>query len=231
MRRAVPLLLLLLVAAGPAADGFREDFDRGLRIGAGRWALAQQVNGRVTLAPAPQRRGKAMLASAGPKQGGTVAKADLVARVPLMPAHTTLTIAFDIRVPAGSPRNSLQLVDVECATCGEAGNPGIRLYLRDGRLRIDRSKIGIRHAWTNDTAPALAADRWHRVTWQLRLDAGARGAARVLLDGREVLAARGATLADLPTIGADRIQIGITANSNPVPARAYFDDIAVSIRR
>lgn len=229
MRRALPLLLLT-AAAAPAGDGFREDFERGVRLG-GTWSLAQQINGRVTLAPAPERRGKAMLASAGPKRGSTVAKADLVSRVALMRAGTQLTIAFDIRIPADSPRNSLQLVDVECATCGETGNPGIRLYLRGGRLRVDRAKIGIRHAWTNDTAPALMPDRWHRVTWQLRLDAGEAGATRVLLDGREVLSAQGATLADLPTIGADRIQIGITANSNPVPARAYFDDIAVNIRR
>lgn len=222
---------ILAIAAGPSSGSFTEDFERGLRIGAGPWALAQQIDGHIRLAAAPARRGRALLATTGPKRGDTVAKADLVARVARMSAGTQLWIAFDLRIPAGSPRNSLQLVDVECATCGEAGNPGIRLYLRNGRLRVDRAKIGIRHAWTNDDAPALVADRWHRIAWQLRLDSGAAGSTRVLLDGREVLTARGATLADLPRIGADRIQIGITANSNAVPARAYFDKVAVSIRR
>lgn len=226
------LLSLLALAAGPSSGGFVEDFEHDMRIGqGGRWALAQQINGRVRLVPAPARSGRALLATAGPKRGETVAKADLVARVATMPAGTQLSIAFDLRIPAASPRDSLQLVDVECAICGESGNPGIRLYLRRGRLRIDRAKIGIRHAWTRDDAPVLAPDRWHRITWQLRLDPGEAGAARVLLDGREVLAARGATLADTPRIGADRVQIGITANSNAVPAMAWFDNIAVTVRR
>lgn len=223
------LLLLLLGATSP--DTFSEDFERPVRLDAAPWALAQQVNGRVERTRAPQRRGHAMLATTGPKRGGTVAKADLVARPAMMPAGTHLTVAFDIRIPTGSPRNSLQLVDIECATCGERGNPGVRLYLRHGRLRVDRAKIGIKHAWTRDDAPALTPDRWHRISWQLRLDAGDRGTSRVLLDGREVLSSTGATLAPLPRIGADRIQIGITANSNPIPARAWFDDIVVAIRR
>ena len=227
MKRLLPLLLI----GATSPDGFSEDFERPVRLDASPWALAQQVNGRVERAPAPQRRGRAMLASTGPKQGDTVAKADLVTRPAMMPGGTQLTVAFDIRIPAGSPRNSLQLVDIECATCGERGNPGVRLYLRHGRLRVDRSKIGIKHAWTRDDAPALAPDRWHRITWQLRLDPGDQGSSRVLLDGREVLAATGATLPPLQRIGADRIQIGITANSNPVPARAWFDNIAVAIRR
>jgi hypothetical protein len=230
-----PLVLLsataLLLAAGPATQRFADDFEAGLRVGNGGWALAQQVNGRVRVTPTPQRRGQALLASAGPKRGDTVAKADLVARIPLMPAGTQLSIAFDFRAPSATPLDSLQLVDVECATCGEAGNPGIRLYLRRGRLRVDRAKIGIRHAWTRDDAPMLRSDRWHRIVWQLRLDAGNRGTTRVLLDGQEVLVAQGATLGDLPRIGADRVQIGITASSNPIPASAWFDNISITIRR
>lgn len=230
MMRALPALLAL--AAGPSSGSFVENFERGVRIGRGSpWALAQQIDGHVSTVSAPARSGRAMLATAGPKRGGTVAKADLVARVATMPAGTRLSIAFDLRIPDASPRDSLQLVDVECAACGEGGNPGIRLYLRRGRLRIDRAKIGIRHAWMRDDAPVLAPDRWHRITWQLRLDPGEAGVARVLLDGRDVLAARGATLANTPCIGADRIQIGITANSNAVPARAWFDNIAVTVRR
>ncbi|QNE32087.1 hypothetical protein F1C10_09145 [Sphingomonas sp. NBWT7] len=230
---APPVLLTaaLALATGPAVERGGDDFERGLRFDRRPWALAQQVNGSVRLAAAPDRAGRALLAAAGPKRGSTVAKADLVARVALMPPGTRLEIAFDFRAPATTPLDSLQLVDVECATCGEGGNPGIRLYLRRGRLRVDRSKIGIRHAWTRDDAPTLRPDRWHRITWQLLLAPDDRGATRVLLDGREVLAARGATLDALPRLGADRIQIGITANSNSVPASAWFDNIAAAIRR
>ncbi len=219
-------------AAGPAPlDGLVEDFDRGLCLGrcpGARFAIAQQVRGRVRVAAAPARRGQALLAEAGPKTDG-VAKADVVARFARLAPGTRIAVAFDLRVPGDTPRDSLQLVDLECATCGEGGNPGIRLYLRRGRLRIDRSKIGERHAWTRDDAPQLAADTWHRIGWEVLI--GRAGATRVWLDGREVLAARGATVARLPLEGVDRLQIGITANSNPVPARLWIDDVRVTVAR
>lgn len=224
----------LLVPATPPVDGVVDDFERGLCTGrcpGAAWAIRQEVRGTLRVAPAPARAGSALLAEAGPKRGSEVGKADVVARLRFMPAGATVTVAFDIRLPAGTPANSLQLVDVECASCGERGNPGVRLYLRRGRLRVDRSKIGIRDAWVRDDAPLLRHDRWHHVTWRLRLDPSDDGATRVLLDGQEVLAARGATLAPLPRLGADRVQIGITANSNPVPARAWFDNVRIDVSR
>ncbi|SEL91620.1 hypothetical protein SAMN05216382_2921 [Sphingomonas palmae] len=243
MRRLATLLALGIAAiAGTtliqrsAAQGdrvtFSDDFDRGLCVGrcaASPWAIAQQVRGRVRAAPAPDRSGLALLAKAGAKTDG-VAKADVVARLRPIGPGRRLTVAFDLRISAGTPLNSLQLVDLECASCGEGGNPGIRLYLRRGRLRVDRSKIGVAHAWTRDDAPALANDRWHHIEWQVRVAADDRGAVRVLLDGRDVLVARGATAAALPRVAVDRVQIGITANSNPVPATAWFDNVRVDVR-
>ena len=242
IRTAIPVLLAAgaLIAAAYASrssaqggrGSFADDFDRGLCIGrcAGApWAIAQQIRGEVRAAPAPDRRGLALLANAQPKADG-VAKADVVARLRPIGPGGRIEVAFDLRIPAGYPLNSLQLVDLECATCGEGGNPGIRLYLRRGRLRIDRSKIGVEHAWTRDDAPALVNDRWHHIVWQVRVSADEAGATRVLLDGREVLAARGATAAHLPRVAIDRVQIGITANSNPVPATAWFDNVRVDVR-
>lgn len=228
------------IATGPsvaapraaASFAFRETFARGLCTDAcpgANWAIRQEVNGRVGVAPAPGRAARALRAQASAKGSG-VAKAALVHRSAPMRVGTTLDVAFDIYIPGGTPINSIQLVDIECATCGEGGNPGIRLYLRRGRLRIDRSKIGIAHAWTDDAATALTHDRWHRIAWQLRIGQGDDGTARVSLDGRPVLAARGATITAGAGAYADRIQIGITANSNPVPATIYFTDIAVRAR-
>lgn len=226
-------LALIAIPGDASAQMLRDDFERGLCVGSCRgapWAITQEENGRVRVAAAPGRPGRALLAETGPKRGG-VAKADVVARTRFLPAGTLVAIAFDLHVPRGTPLDSLQLVDVECASCGEGGNPGVRLYLRRGRLRIDRSKIGTRHAWTRDDAPQLVAGRWHRIVWRLRLGVGDDGTAGVTLDGREVLRATGATLAPLPRLGADRVQIGITANSNPVPARVWFDNVSVTIAR
>lgn len=198
-----------------------DDFEHGLS----RWSLTQQIDGQVATVPVPD--GHALQADAGPKQGDRVAKADVVARIAPVPRGGTIRVAFDLRIPAGFPRDSLQIVDLECATCGEGGNPGIRLYLRRGRLRIDRSKLGIAHAWADDDAPVLAADRWYRVRWDLTASDRDTGSARVTLDGRPVLTATGVTA----RTHIDRVQIGITANSNPFPARVLIDNVAIGISR
>lgn len=214
----------------PARFAFTDRFDQGLCTGdcpTARWAIRQQENGTVSAAPAPGRGGLALTAEAGPKTG-RVAKADIVARTAPMGAGTVVTVAFDLYAPRATPLNSIQLVDLECATCGEGGNPGIRLYLRRGRLRIDRSKIGIKDAWVRDDAPVLASERWQRIVWTTRIGGEDGGRTRVTLNGREVLSGRGATA--MPRGHVDRVQIGVTANSNPVPVTLYFDDVGVSAR-
>jgi hypothetical protein len=63
---------------------------------------------------------------------------------------------------------------------------------------------------------------------------GSAGRVRVHLDGRTVLEERGDTIVRPfggQAAGLDRIQIGLTASSNAVPATAWFDDVAVTIRR
>ena len=213
----------------PARFALSDDFERRLCTGScpgAAWAIRQQEQGSVAVVPAPGRPGQALRAIAAAK-ADRVTKADLVARTAPMGAGTILSVAFDLYAPAGTPLNSIQLLDVECATCGEGGNPGIRLYLRRGRLRIDRSKIGIAQAWTRDDAPGLVNDRWHHIALTVRLAADDSGGARVLLDGRDVLSGQGATLA----YGyADRIQIGATANSNAVPVTLYIDNVRVAAR-
>jgi hypothetical protein len=228
-----PLLLpLLLAAAGP--EGFSDDFQRGLCTGACRgwnWPATQQIDG--SLAVARVSGGQALRAHTAAR-GARVPKAALIARPARLMPGQAVRISFDLMVPAGAPLNSIHLVDLECATCGEAGNPGIRLYLRDARLRIDRSKIGERHAWTNDAAPQLRHGRWHAIVLEVTAGLGTAGRARVLLDGAVVLEERGATILRPPAgrpPGADRVQIGLTASSNAGPATAYFDNVAVSFSR
>ncbi|MGH6612608.1 heparin lyase I family protein [Sphingomonas sp.] len=209
-----------------------DNFNAGLCTGScpgALWAIRQEVNGTVAAAPSPGRPGLALYARAAAKGAG-VAKADIVFRSGPMPVGTIITTAFDLYIPAATPINSMQLLDLECATCGEEGNPGIRLYLRNGRLRIDRSKIGIADAWVRDTAPVLTPNRWHRIVMTIRVGLEDSGTARVTLNGQEVLAAQGATIMPLPVRHIDRVQIGITANSNPVPVSLYFDNITINAR-
>ena len=233
VRRALLLPLLLpacALAAAAAPDRFADEFERGLCLGGCRgwnWAASQEIDGRLAVA------GGRLRAETGPR-GQRVPKAALIARPAKLPPGARARIAFSLMVPHGAPLNSVHLLDMECASCGESGNPGIRLYLRHGRLRIDRAKIGASHAWTNDAAPRLENGRWHRIDLDVTAGFGAAGTLRARLDGRTVLDESGDTIlrpTGAAAAGFDRIQIGITASSNPVPAAAFFDDVSVEIGR
>lgn len=232
----LPLLLPMLLggcafaAAAPAPDAFADSFERGLCLGGCRgwnWASSQQIDGRLAVVGGRLR-------AETRARGDRVPKAALIARPAKLAPGATARIAFSVMVPQGAPLNSIHLLDIECARCGEEGNPGIRLYLRHGRLRVDRAKIGARDAWTNDAAPQLKHGRWHRVELDFTAGFGAAGRVRARLDGATVLEAQGDTTVRPfggAAAGADRIQIGLTASSNAVPADAWFDDVAVTIRR
>ena len=228
------LLSLLAAAAAAQPASFADDFERGLCLGSCRgwnWASSQQIDGALDLAPG---RGGKILRARTQARGSRVPKAALIARPAKLAPGSSVRVAFDLMVPQGAPLNSIHLVDLECAACGEEGNPGIRLYLRHGRLRIDRSKIGHAEAWTNDRAPQLRHGRWHRVELDVTAGFADTGVAQARLDGRAVLTARGDTIVRPrrgASPGADRVQIGLTASSNPRPALAYFDNVRVTVAR
>ena len=220
-------------AERPRPLALSDNFDEGLCTGdcpGAIWYFRQEVEGHLSVVPDPRARGGVLLAEAGPRTG-RVPKAALVARFPRIGDGQKLAIAFDVMIPRGKPLNSVHLLDLECADCGMSGNPGIRLYLRRGRLRIDRAKIGIEHAWTDDAAPQLEQGRWHRIEAVVDLAPDDRGGARVLLDGRPVLEASGRTLLPRRDAGIDRIQLGITATSNDAPAAALFDNFSARTLR
>ena len=234
---ASPLLILLspLAAAALAAagDSFADGFGRGLCLGScpgWNWSASQQIDGSLDVVGTSDPVLRARTAA----RAGRVPKAALIARPRKLAPGASTRVAFDVMVPEGAPLNSVHLVDIECATCGEAGNPGIRLYLRHGRLRIDRAKIGAQSAWTNDSAPQLRHGRWHRVELDVAIGFAGAGRVRVRLDGATVIDARGDTVVRPGPghgAGADRIQIGLTASSNPGPATAFFDDVEVAVVR
>jgi hypothetical protein len=219
-------LLLLLAAASP--DAFADNFERGL---GSAWAASQQIDGRLDVVPG---QGGKVLRARTQARRERVPKAALIARPAKLAAGATVRVTFDVMVPEGAPLNSIHLVDLECASCGEGGNPGIRLYLRHGRLRIDRSKIGQFPTWADNDATSLRHGRWHRIELEIRAGFGDSGRARVQLDGATVLTGLGDTIfrpKGGATAGADRVQIGLTASSNPGSAIAYFDNVRVTISR
>lgn len=222
---------LYLAAAFQLSEGFEQPLCVTPCSGA-LWAFAQRVDGGLDIVSL-RGKGRVLRARTGPRLT-QVPKAALVARPAKIAPGSRLEVAFDVMIPLGTPLNSIHLIDVECATCGSNTNPGIRVYLRHGRLRIDRAKIGEADAWTNEDAPKLLAGAWHRVRAVVTPGRGRKGRAQVFLDGVNVLDAIGSTIVESGrgrSAGADRVQIGITANSNPRAVTAYFDNVEISAAR
>jgi len=143
--------------------------------------------------------------------------------------------------PPGSALDSLILMDLECASCGIDTNPGIRLYLRDGLLRVDRSKIGAFEPMLPTVAKFITSEGWHNISWEVTLGVGNAGRSVVLIDGVKMLDVQGTTIltqAEIDKVAqgivvrelVDRFQVGMTANSNNSEQTLYLDDVKICLR-
>ncbi|MFY0311272.1 hypothetical protein ACFMBG_15380 [Leisingera sp. D0M16] len=204
--------------------------------GHGGFSHVQLQRGTAVLAEDPLQPGNRVARlTAGPKKSGKVGKADYVHRFQPLPAGTVILMQARIYFPPGTPLNSVILMDLECASCGLDTNPGVRLYLRRGLLRVDRSKIGIKEPFLPSAPQRVTAGVWHQLSWQVTLGSGENGRSVITLDGEVVSDARGTTLLTQEIVSrhmdvavreqADRFQVGLTANSNPQAAEMLLDDV------
>lgn len=214
------------------------DFETGDDVAAG-FTSTQLQRGTIELAGDPAgSTNRVVRMTAGEKVGDQVGKADLIVAYPALGAGHRLVARGRFYFPADSTLNSIILMDIECASCGLDTNPGIRLYLRDGALRVDRSKIGIADAFLPTGPERVTAGAWHTIVWQVTLGIDEAGRSDVYLDGVQVMSAVGTTLISQAVVDqlapgvtvqeqADRLQLGLTANSNPTPQTLYLDDVAM----
>ncbi len=235
---------MALAAASTAAvradepAGFVDGFD-ALGATEGAWAMTQLQRGELELAADPLDPANRVIAMRAGGKARTVGKAALVHRFVPVGAGRTVVMRGRFFAPEGAALDSVILMDLECASCGLDTNPGVRLYLRDGRLRVDRSKIGHDQAFTPLVADRMARGRWHAIEWRVRLGHGTAGGTTVTLDGATVLDATGDTLLDQAVVrrfadvevteAVDRFQVGLTANSNPGPTALLMDDVSFAI--
>ncbi|MEW2912757.1 hypothetical protein [Leisingera sp. JC11] len=240
--RVFPILAIAAVLAAGSSraeglcpqEGRHWHFDDAAKHGG--FAHVQLQRGTAVLAEDPMLPGNQVARlTAGPKQKGKVGKADYVHRFAPLKAGSVILMQARFYFPPGTPLNSLILMDLECASCGLDTNPGVRLYLRRGMLRVDRSKIGIKQAFLPTAPRMVAAGVWHELSWQVTLGAGEHGRSVVMLDGEQVVDARGTTLLTQEIVSqhmditvqeqADRFQVGLTANSNPETVEMLLDDV------
>lgn len=222
-----------------AGEGFEARFDDGSAKGG--FAAVQEQNGTVRVTGDPVTAGNgAVLMDAGAKSRGRVGKAGLIHRFSPVGAGQVIEMEGRFLFPRGAATDSVILMDLECASCNLDTNPGIRLYLRDGRLRVDRSKIGIEEPFYPSVDIRVKPDRWQTIRWTVRLGGGEAGRSQVALDGRMISNRRGTTLLSQEIVSqianieireqVDRFQIGLTANSNSRPSRLLLDDVRFCIR-
>ncbi|MEB2311734.1 MAG: hypothetical protein OZ921_05545 [Sorangiineae bacterium] len=216
------------------------DFESGGDVAAG-FTNTQVQRGSVEVDADPvEPTNHVARMTAGEKVGDQVGKADLIVAYPAIGAGHRVVASGRFFFPADSSLDSLILMDIECASCGLDTNPGIRLYLRDGALRVDRSKIGLTDAFLPTSPTLVTTGTWHSLVWQVTLGIGDAGRSDVYLDGVQVMSATGTTLISQAIIDqvapgitvkerADRLQIGLTANSNPTSQTLFLDDVAMCV--
>ncbi|MCH2078433.1 MAG: hypothetical protein MK180_16415 [Rhodobacteraceae bacterium] len=73
----------------------------------------------------------------------------------------------------GSPVDSIIIADFECSCEATGTNPGVRVYLRDGYLWVDRSKIGESERWYAEHETPITAGDWNDI--EIRMIPGVAG--------------------------------------------------------
>ena len=222
IRRALALAALL---AGPAAAQDLSCHDEPVPA-----TTLQLQRGTIDCAPARPGEAPALRFTADAKRG-TVGKAGLILPFQPLGPGGTVTVSAEMFLPEDSPANSIVLIDAECKHCGLPGNPGLRVYLRRAGLRVDRSKIGERHAWARENPPEVPRGEWVRIGWHLALGTDeATGRSEITLNGTPVLQNAGRTLPDAGEFTSiDRVQIGVTANSNDIPVTLSLRDVTLDL--
>jgi hypothetical protein len=235
------VLLVCICAFQPAVAQYSldEDFEDSTTV-IGSFSAVQQQRGGIEFGVDPTNaKNRVAVFTAGPKNGGQVGKASLIHRYPQVGEGKTVTMIGRFYFPKGAKLDSLILMDLECAKCGPDTNPGIRLYLRNSTIRIDRSKIGIKEPFLPITTTKLKTDKWYKIEWVVSLSETRNGNSIVRLNGEVILDRSGITLLAQEIIkkltnrtvisAVDRFQIGLTANSNSSEMSILVDDISFRV--
>lgn len=147
-----------------------------------------------------------------------ITKASLGCGIIHFTAGDTIWAQFHMYIEDGTP---LGVIDFESTFCD--GSPGVRLLMDASRVPRVQLKYGDQPD-VDGTNP-VPADAWVKVKMQIGL-ATSGGVVKVWID--DVLEIDG-TMQTLPlnSIVYDRVQFGVTANSEATQVLAYFDDLKV----
>jgi len=217
---------------------FYDDFTQWLRIGADTWTLKQLQRWSIKKWQDPLlESNEVLIMKAWEKQGSQVGKAWLVKAINHIWVWSWVIVEADFYFPEDTSRNSLILIDLECKKCWIDTNPGIRLYLRDEYLRVDRSKIGIDESFNQELDHKILSQTWYTlrmevVFWETE------GSTKVFIDDILVIHRLWINILTqdivdeynivLENIWIDRVQVWMTANSNLSSQTLLLDNVSIT---
>lgn len=149
----------------------------------------------------------------------------------------TIVIEMDFMIPVGAPVDQIFLADFESSNANTGTHPGVRVYLSDGMIRVDRSKIGL-DTWYGVNDPITAGD-WYSQRIELLSGGEDAGRMRIYLNDELVMDATGSTTLSQDIMEQygwnlqggmlDRVQVGLTANNGAREASLATRNISVEV--
>jgi len=185
--------------------------------------LIQLQDGRIDISD----DGNVTLMRAG-SAGSKVGKSTYSTAINTTDNSGLVTAEFDFMIPDGMPTSHIYLADIESKAASSGYNPGVRIQVRDGIIRVERGKIGIKELWPADM-DELQTGRWYSLKVELRPGRGNDGEVRLYLNGEKVVDENGQTV-DTTSSNSwiDTVQVGLTANVNDYDAALAVRNIEVS---
>ena len=116
------------------------------------------------------------------------------------------------------------LIDIECANL--SGSPGIRILLSNLLEPRVENKWGnkITYRAISGVNAKIPRNQWVKISFYLFLSESNDGVAQVKINNNLIIDGRGPTIYSADGL-YNRMQVGVTANSNPSDAVIYVDDL------
>ncbi|WP_264212638.1 hypothetical protein [Leisingera thetidis] len=187
--------------------------------------ILQLQDGRVDIS----EDGNVTLMRAG-SAGSKVGKSTYSTAINPTDESGVITAEFDFMIPDGYPLSHIYLADLESNASSSGFNPGVRIQVRDGLIRVERGKIGIKELWPADQDELLQTGQWYSLKVVMRPGNENNGEIQLYLDGKLVVDEQGQTMDTRSANGdIDRVQIGLTANVNDYDAALAVRNAEVTV--
>ncbi|WP_052254159.1 M10 family metallopeptidase C-terminal domain-containing protein [Leisingera sp. ANG-S5] len=187
--------------------------------------ILQLQDGRIDIS----EDGSVSLMRAG-SAGEKVGKSAYSTAINSTDASGLITAEFEFMIPDGNPLSHIYLADLESNASSSGFNPGVRIQVRDGLIRVERGKIGIKELWPADQDELLQTGKWYTLKIVMRPGDQNSGEIQLYLDGKLVVDEQGQTMDTRYANGEiDRVQIGLTANVNDYDAALAVRNAEITV--